>query len=110
MNLDNLRKVLSIRASVDCVAFDNGQFAGPDSNRAFERLERERDAECELVGEVLGKESLGEPEMEAFLKHAMEVPARRDIARRLSSALQVHGKAELLTRTRAHRCRIPLWR
>ena len=110
MNLDNLRKVLSIRAAVDCVAFDNGQFAGPDSNRAYERLQHERLAETELIGEVLAKESLGEPALEAFLKHAMEVPARRDLARRLSSALQVHGKAELFVRTRAHCCRIPLWR
>ncbi len=110
LNLDNLRKVLSIKASVDCVAFDNGQFAGPDSNGAFDRLERERRAESELVGEVLGKESSGESEMEAFLTRAMELPSRKDLARRLFAALHVQGKVELLARARAHRCRIPLWR
>src|SRR5580658_7991775 len=45
MNLENLRKAFEIRASLDCAAFDDGQFAGPDSLGAFERLGIEREAE-----------------------------------------------------------------
>jgi hypothetical protein len=104
MNLDNLRKVLSIRASVDCVAFDNGQFAGPDSNGAFERLERERQTESDLVAEVLEKESRSASELENLLA------GRKGLARLLLAGLQSVGPAEVVARARDHRRRIPLWR
>ena len=35
MNLDNLRRMLRIRASLDCIAFADGRFEGPDTQRAF---------------------------------------------------------------------------
>src|SRR5580693_8765055 len=53
MHLANLRKTLQIRAVLDCAAFDDGQFAGPDSLGAFDRFENEREAEIAFVEEVL---------------------------------------------------------
>ena len=53
MNLDNLAKAREIRASLDCAAFDDGQFAGPDSLGAFARLRAEREAEIAFLDEVL---------------------------------------------------------
>jgi hypothetical protein len=43
MNLENLGRMLEIRASLDCIAFDDGEFGGPDSQGAFARLARERE-------------------------------------------------------------------
>ncbi len=48
MNLENLRRMLRMRASVDCAAFADGQFGGPDSLGAFDRLACEREAERAL--------------------------------------------------------------
>ncbi len=115
MNLANLRKVLRIRAALDCVAFDDGQFAGPDSNGAFERLAKEREIENEFVREVLGEEAQWggtgtNPKMETFLERAMDMPGRRILARRFYEGLQAGGPAEVLVRARNHRCRVVLWR
>jgi len=107
MNLDNLRKALRIRASVDCAAFDNGQFEGPDSNGAFDRLERERRTESEFVQEVLRKEASN---MEAFLQEAVEISECKGLARRWLSALQQAGPEEARARTANHRLRIKLHR
>ncbi|MDE3194732.1 MAG: hypothetical protein KGN84_00185, partial [Acidobacteriota bacterium] len=54
MNLENLRRMREMRASIDCVAFADGRFAGPDSQASFERLGREREQEQRFVDEVLG--------------------------------------------------------
>ncbi len=59
MNLDNLRRMLSMTAALDCVAFDDGQFTGPDSHGAFSRLAEERETEMAMVAEALARE--GEP-------------------------------------------------
>src|SRR5579862_3191036 len=52
MNLDNLRTILQIRPSIDCVGFEDGQFAGPDSLGAFDRFERGREAELAFLAEL----------------------------------------------------------
>src|ERR1019366_2104729 len=69
MNLNNLRTVLRISASLDCAAFDDGQFAGPDSLGVFDRLEGEREAEIALLEEVLQPDCA----IETLLKQAMEI-------------------------------------
>jgi hypothetical protein len=115
MNLENLRTVLRIRASLDCAGFDDGQFAGPDSLGAFDRCERERDAEIALLAEV------SEPEFAiGTLLSAMEISAdqaqdralvaRRVLARRLHEGFEAGGLNEMITRARSHRVRIKLWR
>jgi hypothetical protein len=116
MNLGNLRKALEIRASLDCAAFDDGQFAGPDSLGAFERLETEREAEIAFLEEVLKPDCA----IETLLGDAMEVPAshardrallaRRALAKRLAEAFAAGGADEVAARARNHRLRIRLWR
>jgi len=110
MNLDNLRKALRIRASLDCAAFDDGEFAGPDSLGAFDRLENEREAEIALRKEVLEKVLNPCCDIEALLKQAREIPARRALARRLCEVLEAGGVAEVAARARDHRLRVGLWR
>jgi hypothetical protein len=115
MNLDNLRTMLRIRASLDCVGFSDGQFAGPDSLGAFDRFESERDAEMALIAEVDKPECT----IETVL-HAMEIPvaqardrallARRALARRLHEGFEAGGLNEMAARARNHRVRIKLWR
>ena len=116
MNLDNLRRALEIRVSLDCAAFDDGQFAGPDSLGAFERLDIEREAEIAFVEEVLKPDCA----VERILRDAMEVPAarardrallaRRVLAKRLSEAFAAGGPDEVAARARSHRLRIKLRR
>jgi hypothetical protein len=98
MNLENLRTVVHIEASLDCVAFDDGQFAGPDSLGAFERFERERDAEIRFLAEISKPDcAIGE-----LLAEAAGTPALRMLTR--------GGSDELAERARDHRVRIKLWR
>lgn len=105
MNLDNLAKASEIRASLDCVAFDDGHFAGPDSLGAFDRLRAGREAEIAFLEEVLSAADLA-----ALLRSAMEIPARRALARRLQEGLQTGGQEETMARARSHRPRIALSR
>lgn len=115
MNLDNLRTMLRIRASLDCVGFSDGQFAGPDSLGAFDRFDRERDAEMALIAEVDRPECTIETVLDA-----MEIPverardrallARRVLARRLHEGFEAGGLNEMTARARNHRVRIKLWR
>jgi hypothetical protein len=116
MNLSNLRKTLQVRASLDCAAFDDGQFAGPDTLGAFDRLEREREAEIALVEEVLKPNCA----IENLLKRAMEIPAarsrdraflaRRVLAKRLHEGLAAGGLDGVAALARNHRLRIGLWK
>jgi hypothetical protein len=106
MNLENLAAALRVAASLDCVACDDGQFSGPDSNGAFDRLQREREAESALIEEVR-KAGCG---VEALLAQAIEAPdkpARRALAKEFHTAL---AAGELAARVENHRLRIPLWR
>ncbi|MES1257361.1 MAG: hypothetical protein ABUS51_02980 [Acidobacteriota bacterium] len=113
MNLDNLRRMLQIRASLDCVAFADGTFHGPDSQGAFERIARERKAESTLLAEVLAIESAPIAAIEAVLFEAVQDPAergRRTVARKLLEGLESGGRDELVSRAKSYRCRIPLTR
>ncbi len=112
MNLQNLRTMLRVRASLDCVAFDDGQFAGPDSLGAFERFGIERKAEAELLEEIARQDGA----ILAMLERALEIPAAQArnpalLARKLlSRRLLAGGPAEAADRVRNHRLRIQLWR
>jgi hypothetical protein len=109
-NLDNLRKMANIRASVDCVAFDDGQFEGPDTLGAFERLARQREMEAAFLAAV----GSGKPgETERLLLEAADDPAdraRRTLARTLLEGLQTGGQQGMLARARAHHPKIAVWR
>ena len=111
-NLSNLRRMLGIRASIDCAAFEDGQFAGPDSREAFGRLAHEGEVESELMARVL---SLGEQpwELERLLCGAAEDAserARRSAARKLLEGWRQGGAMEALARARDWHYRIALWR
>jgi hypothetical protein len=116
MNLDNLRKVLRIKASLDCAAFDDGQFTGPDSLGAFDRLESERESEIAFLEELLKPDCA----VETLLKKAMEIPpakardravlARRVLAKRLCAGVAAGGADGVAALARNHRLRIRLWR
>jgi hypothetical protein len=116
MNLRNLFKMLRISASLDCAAFEDGQFAGPDSLGAFDRFEKEREAEIAFVEEILNPDCAVEP----LLKKTMEIPdtkardrallARRVLAKRLCEVLAAGGLEAVADRARNHRLRIALWR
>jgi hypothetical protein len=120
MNLSNLRTVLRIRASLDCAAFDDGQFAGPDSLGAFERFGSEREAEAALLEQVLEEALKPNCAIRMLLEQAMEIPvattrnwavsARRALAKRLYEGLTEGGLDEVAARVRNHRLRTRLWR
>ena len=110
MNLDNLRRVLRIQATVDCVAFDDGRFEGVDSRGAFERLERERLSEMAFVDQVLGRKSHASANLETLLAQALEAEEIKGLARRLYEGFEAGGEAEVAIRARNHRCRIKLVR
>lgn len=116
MNLDNLSKLLGIKASVDCAAFDDGQFAGPDSLGAFERFGIEREAEMLLLDEILRPDK----NVEKLLLQATELgpgemrnpaaTARRNLGRRLHGAWVSGGFEAVEALARNYRLRIRLWR
>jgi hypothetical protein len=120
MNLKNLRTVLRIKASLDCVAFDDGQFDGPDSLGAFDRFQSEREAEITLLEEVLEEVLKPDCAIETLLEQALEISAeqsrdrallaRRTLAKQFYQGLAAGGVDELAARVRNHRLRIPLWR
>jgi hypothetical protein len=104
MNLANLKKALSIRACVDCVAYTDGEFCGPDSLQAFERLAAERTSEEQLIA------ALEQSSPDKFLLKAMEQPGLRTVARRFYQALIEGGNEQVRALAASHRCRIALWR
>jgi hypothetical protein len=109
MNLEKLRTASAARVSLDCAAFADGTFAGPDSLQAFDRLEAERTAELALVAELLSAGC----SVEALIAEASETSAPggpRALARKLSQALEAGGREEALARARAHKVRISLRR
>jgi hypothetical protein len=108
-NLDNLRRMLDIGASIDCVAWDDGRFEGPDTQGAFDRLAQQREMEAGFVEQVA---TLNAVAAEKLLLQAAEDPndrARRTLARKLLEGLQSAGYDEMLSRARRHRLKIPLW-
>ena len=113
MNLDNLKRMLQITASLDCIAFDDGTFRGPDSQKAFARFLHERETERALLAQVLAMESGPIAAIEEVLFEAVQDSAergRRAVARKLIEGLEAGGRDELITRAKNYRCRIPLSR
>jgi len=113
MNLDNLQRMLSIAACLDCVAFADGQFLGPDSQKAFERLARDREVEKALIEEALTRQGDPVASLEDWLGAAVQdeqARARRSLARKLLEGLDAGGPAGMAARAREHRFRITLWR
>ena len=116
MNLETLRKALQVRASVDCVAFGDGEFAGPDSLAAFDRFEVERQAELAFIAEVLAAGSSADriiaKEVDAAPATTRDraLLARKFLARRLHETLETGGADAALEGARKHRVRIKLWR
>ncbi len=109
-NLDNLRRMLDIGALIDCVAYDDGRFEGPDTQGAFDRLARQREMEAAFVIEVATRSPVA---AEKLLREAVEDPrdrARRTLARKLLESLEASGHEAMLTRARSHRLKIPVWR
>lgn len=100
MNLENLRRMISIRASLDCVAFADGRFEGTDSRGAFDRINHGSAVEQLLIEEVLASKN-----PRALLERLHEDRAWTSLARKL---LEAGG--DLHAAAAAHRCRIALWR
>ena len=109
-NLDNLRRVLGIGATLDCVAWDDGRFEGPDSFEAFGRLTRQREMEAKFAARVL----IASPaEAEKLLIAAIDDPenrALRALAITLMEGMRTGGRAEMLARAGSHRLKIAVWR
>lgn len=120
MNLENLRTALRIAVSLDCAAFDDGQFAGPDSLGAFDRFQCEREAESGLLHEVLAEMLKPDCPVGALLEKAVEIPAeptrdrallaRRMLAKQFHEAFAAGGVEALAASVQNHRLRIRLWR
>ncbi len=108
MNLDNLARAREITVSLDCAAFDDGQFAGPDSLGAFERLGSDRKQEIEFLSEFLQPGA----RIETLLATAMDdgEKARRVLAKHLQQGLLAGGAPEAISRARSYRPRITLFR
>jgi hypothetical protein len=116
LNLEKLFTVLQARASLDCVGFDDGQFAGKDSLGAFDRFACERDAEIAFLDEIARPGCA----VATVLEQAMAIPAekardraaiaRRALARRLHDGFVTGGLDEVSERVRNHRVRVELWR
>jgi len=96
--------MLFIEASLDCVAFADGRFEGPDSRGACDRINRDREAEQSLVEQVLSVPD-PRPLLTGIAAQSCGDRARVFLARKLLSA----GDA-IRDIAAAHRFRIPLWR
>jgi hypothetical protein len=111
LNIGNLRKMLQIRVSLDCVAFADGRFAGPDSLGAFARLNTERAAEMQFMDDVLQCAGRPASAMEAIMKSATSGDRiHKNQARRLLEAFAGGGFEAMMAKARAYRPRIELHR
>jgi 2,3-bisphosphoglycerate-independent phosphoglycerate mutase len=102
--------MLNFRATLDCVAWDDGRFEGPDSFGAFGRLAQQRETEMEFRAMLVATD---EQEAERLLNAAVDDPsnrARRALAMKLLEGLQEGGPEEMLARARNHRLKIVVWR
>jgi hypothetical protein len=107
MNLQNLRTMLRVRASVDCIAYCSGRFDGPDTGGAFERFTRQRAAEKSLVSAVIDGRIRRDELMEEL---SGSDSARRALAGKLLDALSASGSDGMLECARLHRLRAELVR
>ncbi|HVW09295.1 MAG TPA: hypothetical protein VHC90_11975 [Bryobacteraceae bacterium] len=109
-NLDNLKKTLDISASIDCVAFEDGRFEGPDTQGAIERLAQQRQMEASFLIEVV---SMSAVDADRCLRAAVEDAgdrARRVLARKLLEGLESGGPEGMLRLASQHRLKIAVWR
>jgi hypothetical protein len=109
-NLDNLRKMLDLSASIDCVAFDDGRFEGPDTQNAFGRLAKQREMEASFLIEAV---SMSAADAGRYLRAAVEDAGdrtRRMLARKLLEGLESEGSEGMMRQARQHRLRIAVWR
>lgn len=109
-NLDNLQKTLDISASIDCVAFDDGRFEGPDTQGALDRLAKQRQMEASFLIETVSMSAL---EADRYLRAAIEDTgdrARRMLARKLLDGLESDGPAGMMREASQHRLKIAVWR
>jgi hypothetical protein len=109
-NLDNLQKTLDISASIDCVAFDDGRFEGPDTQSAFERLAQQRQMEASFLIEVV---SMSAVDADSYLRAAIEDTgdrARRMLARKLLEGLESAGPEGMMREASQHRLKMAVWR
>jgi hypothetical protein len=109
MNIDNIRLGRNHRARLDCIAFADGEFLGPDTRGAFERIAAERAEELELMNAIMGG-----AEIAALLDDELKNPdtprTRRALAQRLKGLFDSEGAAAAIDFARNHRPRSPLWR
>lgn len=110
MNVANLAKARQVKASLDCVGFVDGQFAGPDSLSVFSRLGSERRAEKELIAEVLESDEIEEILSREIAGVTDSARARKALARRMKIAFDADGPEGVRALARAHRFRIELTR
>jgi hypothetical protein len=109
-NLDNLRKMLDISASIDCVAFDDGRFEGPDTQGAFDRLAQQRQMEAAFLIEAVSMSPL---DADRYLRAAVEDAGnrpRRMLARKLLDGLEAGGSEGMLQQAGQHRLKMAVWR
>ncbi len=109
MNLDNVRKMSSVTASIDSVAFTDGSFHGPDKAGSFTRLASERDAEVHFRERVLESGPMPEPEFAELLRLTIDLPVLRRFSRLLDLYVEA-GREAVLEVMSAHKVRIPLHR
>jgi len=109
MNIENLSQARNPRASIDCIAFDDGEFLGPDSRGAWDRLATEREAEATLIESVTSTAHPGKW-LEQELKKSTSVRPRRILAARLKVLFDTESEAAAVECARGHRLRIALWR
>ena len=111
LNIANLKKMLQIRASLDCAAFTDGAFEGPDSLGAFDRLATERRLELEFVEDFVRLAGQPAAAIESVMKIASEGDrVRKAQARHLLEAFASGGFEAMQQRVRNHRARIGLHR
>jgi hypothetical protein len=93
--------------SLDCIAYSDGRFDGPDTGGAFERFTRQRAAEQGLISAVLD----GQIDRDELLKVLNgSDSARRAVASKLLEALSAGGASGMLECARTHRLRAALVR
>ena len=107
LNLQNLRTMLRVRASVDCIAYCDGRFEGPDTGGAFERFTRQRAAEQSLIAAVLERQVTRE---DLARELSASDSARRALAGKLLDALSAGGADGMFECAKLHRLRAALVR
>jgi hypothetical protein len=96
--LDRIKNGPSIRASLDSVLYDNGQFAGPDVANTFDNLIEENVAITGLFKELRGLTGASDSQIESRLNEVAESPQKEPMATIKASRAQMRraSKADYL--------------